>query len=88
MATEELVLLAGSLLSGCDVRLLGQKNGLDVGQDSALRDGHSTEKLVQLFVVADGELKMAGNDSAFLVVPGSVSGQLKNFGGEILHDGS
>ena len=38
-------LCLGSLLG-----LLGQKNSLDVGEDSALGDGDSSEELVQLFV--------------------------------------
>ena len=36
--------------------LLGQENGVDVGQDTSLGDGHASEELVELFVVADGEL--------------------------------
>ncbi|KIH52976.1 hypothetical protein ANCDUO_16907 [Ancylostoma duodenale] len=41
------------------IGLLGQENSLDVGQDSSLSDGHSGEQLVELLVVADGELEMA-----------------------------
>ena len=29
---------------------------MDVGQDTSLGDGHASEELVELFVVADGEL--------------------------------
>ncbi len=68
-------------------RLLGQKNSLDVGQDSPLGDGHSLEQFVQLFVVPDGQLEMAGVDPLLLVVPSGVAGQLEDLGGEILHDG-
>ena len=32
-------------------------------------------------------LKVTGDDPGFLVVPGSVPGQLENLGSEILHDG-
>ena len=41
----------------CDLllfRLLGEKDGLDVGQDTTLGDGDSREKFVQL-VVTDGK---------------------------------
>ena len=31
---------------------------------------------------------MTGDDPGFLVVTGSVAGQLKNFGSQVLHDGS
>ena len=47
-----------------------------------------TQKLVQLLVVSDGKLKMARNDTGLLVVAGSVTGQLKNLGSEVLKDGS
>ena len=34
-----------------------EKNGdIYVGQDTSLGDGHASEELVELFVVADGEL--------------------------------
>ena len=32
-------------------------------------------------------LKVPGNDSGLLVVPGSVAGQLEDLGGQVLHDG-
>ena len=67
--------------------LLGQKHGLDVGQHSSLGDGDAGEQLVQLLVVADGELKMTGDDPALLVVAGSVACQLEHLGGQVLHDG-
>merc|ERR1712186_271190 len=74
------------LLGGL-VRLLGQKDSLDVGEDSALGDGNSGEQLVQLLVVPDGQLEVTGNDSGLLVVTGSVAGQLQDLSGEVLHDG-
>ena len=67
--------------------LLGQKHGLDVGQHSSLGDGDAGEQLVQLLVVADGELEMTGDDPALLVVTGGVACQLENLGGQVLHDG-
>ena len=67
--------------------LLGQEDGLYVGEDASLSDGHSLEQLVQLLVVADGELEVAGVDPLFLVVAGSVAGQLQDLGREVLHDG-
>merc|ERR1719209_2114699 len=67
--------------------LLGQEDGLDVGEDAALGDGDAGQQLVQLLVISDGELEMPGDDPGLLVVPGGVSGQLKDLGGEVLHDG-
>lgn len=68
--------------------LLGQKNGLDVRQNTTLSDGDTGQQFVQLLVVADGQLKVTWNDSGLLVVTGSVAGQLENFGGQVLHNGS
>ena len=36
--------------------LLGQQHRLDVGQDAALSDGDFAQQLVELLVVADGQL--------------------------------
>ncbi|KAF3859729.1 hypothetical protein F7725_022128 [Dissostichus mawsoni] len=53
-------------------------HSLDVGQHASLSDGHSSQQLVQLLVVADGELQVAGDDTGLLVVPGGVSSQLQD----------
>lgn len=60
---------------------------MDVREDTTLRDGDARQELVQFLVVTDRQLKMSRYDSGLLVVAGSVSGQLENFGGEIFHDG-
>ena len=61
---------------------------VDVGQNTTLGDGDVAEKLVQLLIVADGELEMTGNDTGLLVVASSVTGQLEDFGSQVLKDGS
>ena len=61
---------------------------VNVGEDTTLGNGDVTEKLVQLLIVADGELEMAGDDTGLLVVAGSVTGQLEDLGREVLQDGS
>ena len=61
---------------------------VDVWQDTTLCDCDVTQKLVQLLIVSDGELKMTGNDTGLLVVAGSVTSQLEDFGSEVLKDGS
>ena len=68
-------------------RLLGEKDGLDVGQDTTLGDGDSREKFVQLLVITDGELKMSWDDSGLLVVTGSVASQLEDLSGQIFEHG-
>ena len=68
--------------------LLGEKDGLDVGEDTTLGDGDTREKLVQLLVITDGELEMSGDDSGLLVVTGSVASQLEDLSSEVLKDSS
>ena len=68
--------------------LLGEEHCLDVGEDTTLGNGDTGEELVQLFVIADGELEMTGDDSGFLVVTGSVTSEFKNLSSEVLHNGS
>lgn len=60
---------------------------MDVGEDTALGDGDVAEQLVQLLVVPDGELEMAGDDAGLLVVAGSVASQLEDLSSEVLQDG-
>jgi len=60
---------------------------VDVGQDTALCDGDVAQKLVQLLIVADGELQMPGDDTRLLVVTGSVASQLENLGRQVLENG-
>lgn len=67
--------------------LLGQQHGLDVGQDSSLGDGDSAQQLVELLVVADGQLEVSGDDAGLLVVAGGVAGQLEDLSRQILEDG-
>ena len=60
---------------------------MDVGEDTAGRDGDAAEELVELFVVADGELEVAGSDAGLLVVAGGVAGELEDLGAEVLEHG-
>ena len=61
-----------------------QRTLMDIGKDTTLSDGYMAQKLVQFLIVADGELEMAGDDTGLLVVASSVTGQLKDFGGQVL----
>ena len=73
-----------SLLLG----LLGEEDSLDVGEDTTLGNGDSSQELVQLLVIPDGKLQVPGDDPGLLVVTGSIACQLKDLSGEVLHDGS
>ena len=61
---------------------------MDVGKHTTLGNGDVTQQLVQLLIVPDGELEMAGDDTGLLVVAGSVTGQLENLSSEVLKDSS
>ena len=67
---------------------LGQKDSLDVGENTSLGNGDSSQEFVELLVVTDGQLKMTRDDPGLLVVTGSVTSQLENLSSEILHDSS
>jgi len=68
-------------------RIGGWLTLVNVGQNTTLRDGDVAEQLVQLLVIADGELKMAGDDAGLLVVTRGVAGQLEDLSCQVLKDG-
>ena len=72
------VIVVNRLGLGSLLRLLGQKDSLDVGQDTSLGNGHSGEELVQLFVIADGKLQVPRDDPGLLVVMSGIASQLEN----------
>jgi hypothetical protein len=61
---------------------------VNVGENTTLGDSDVPEKLVQLLVVADGELEMTGNDTGLLVVTSGVSSQLENLSRQVLKNSS
>lgn len=61
---------------------------MNVGKDTTLGDGDVPKELVQLLIVADGELEVAGNDTSLLVVASGVASQLEDFGRKVLKDSS
>lgn len=61
---------------------------VNVGEDTTLGDCDVSEKLVQFLIIADGELKMTGDDTSLLVVSCGVASQLEDLGSQVLKDGS
>lgn len=57
---------------------------MDVGEHSPLRDGHVRQQLVELLVVANCQLDVAGGDALLLVVAASVPGELQDLSAEVL----
>ena len=66
--------------------LLGEEDSLDVGEDTTLGNGDTGEEFVQFLVVADGQLKMTGDDSRLLVITSGITCQLENFSGQVFQD--
>merc|ERR1712062_80944 len=77
-----------NFLFGSFFGLFGEKNSLDVGQNSTLGNGHSSQKLVQLFIIADGQLQVTGNNTSLLVITSRIACQFQDLSGQILHDSS
>ena len=59
---------------------------MDVWEYASTSDGHGTEELVELFVIADSKLNVAGNDASLFVVASSIAGELEDFSGEVLEN--
>ena len=51
---------------------------VNVGKNTTLGDSDVAEKLIQLLIVANGELEMTRNNSGLLVVTCGVSSQFEN----------
>jgi len=62
--------------------LLGEEDGVDVGQHTASGDGDASEQLVELLVVLHGQGDVTGDDAGLLVVARGVSGELEDLGAE------
>lgn len=61
---------------------------VNIGQNTTLGNSDMTQQLVQLLVVSDSQLQVTGDDTSLFVVAGSVTGQLENFGSEVLENSS
>ena len=64
--------------------LLGEKDGVDIGQNSTLGNGGVTPEGVQLIVISDSQLDVARDDPILLVVFGGVARKLKDLGHDVL----
>ena len=72
-----LALLLGALV---DERLMDMRN------HTTTRNGCLDES-IELLITTDRELKMTRSDTLDFQVLGSISGELENLGGQVLHDG-
>ena len=67
---------------------LGEEDGMNTGEYSTRREGRGAQDLVQLLVVADGQLQMARCDRLLLVLFRGIPSEFDDLTGEILEDGS
>ncbi len=61
---------------------------MDVGKNTTSSDGDTAQKLVELLIVADGELNVSGDNTGPLVVASGIASKLEDLSGQVLHDGS
>lgn len=61
---------------------------MNVWQNTTLGDGDVSEKLIQLFIVADGKLEVTRNDTCLLVIASGITGQLEDFSREVFQNSS
>ena len=59
---------------------------MDVWQDTTLCDGNVSEKLVQLLIVADGQLQVTWDNTCLLVVTRGVASEFEDFGSQVFED--
>lgn len=67
--------------------LLGEKDCLDIWDDTAVWDCDPCQKFVELLIVFHCQQDVARSDALLLVVTAGVSCQLQDFGAEVLQDG-
>ena len=60
---------------------------MDGGEDTTGSNGGAAQQLGELLVVADGELDVAGHNSALLVVACGVASEFEDLSGEVLENG-
>ena len=60
---------------------------MDVRQNTTLGNGDMAKELVQFFVIANGQLEMAWDDTSLLVVTGGIASQFEDFCCEVLKHG-
>ena len=86
VALKRTVLVSYNPKLGSLFGLLGQKDSVDVWQNTTLGDCHTSHKFVELLVVSDGQLKVTRDDTGFLVVTGSIAGQFQDLSDQVLEN--
>ena len=66
-------------------RLLGEKDSVNIGQDTTRSDGDTPKQLVELFIILDSKGDVTGDDASLLVIAGGVASEFK---GQVFQDSS
>ena len=77
--------LGGFLLAA--LALVGEESGVDVWKNTTLGNGDTGEELVELIILAHGELDVAWVDALLVVVACGVASELEDLSCEVLKDG-
>ncbi len=87
-AMNTLFRFASEVLIACLFALLGEKDSVNVGQDTSRSDGDSSQESVKFLIVLDGKSDVTRDDTALLVVTSGVSGEFEDLGTEVFKDSS
>jgi len=68
--------------------LLGKEDRVDGRENTTTADGNVTKKLVELLIVTNGQLDVAGDDTLTLVITSSVTSELDDLGSQVLKNSS
>ncbi len=61
---------------------------MDVGENTTLGDGDTSQELAQLLIVADSQLDVAGHNTGLLVVASGIARELENLSCQVFEDSS
>ncbi len=61
---------------------------MDVGENTTLGDGDTSQELAQLLIVADSQLDVAGHDTGLLVVASGIAREFENLSCQVFEDSS
>jgi hypothetical protein len=77
------------ILTGAFIRLFDffrEQHSVDVRKNTSSRNRDTTEEFVQFLVVLDSQSDVSGNDTALLVVTGSITSELQDLGAKVFQD--
>lgn len=58
--------------------LLRQQSRINIGQNTAISNGYSSQKLAQFFIIPNSKLNVPRDNTVLLVIPSSIPSQFQN----------